>query len=302
MKQFKRLFSLMLVAVMLIPMIAATGVSVSSATLYYGTCGDDLSWTLDIETGVLNITGTGDMDDYSYEDVHSYGYRTTAPWKYEASQITSVVIDDSVVSIGEYAFAYCGTIESVIIGDSVINIGKKAFYKCTSLESAIMGDSLEIIDTQAFQYCGLTSLVIPDSVINLGIGAFGECSALKSVVLGTSVSVISRGAFDFCTSLESIHIPASVTNIVEDAFLSCNSIKSYTVDKNNQYFSSDEYGVLYNKDKTVLLQYPIGNSRTHFDIPSTVKSIGYRAFFWATSLTDVKIPHSVKEIGKEGFW
>ncbi|MBQ7580682.1 MAG: leucine-rich repeat protein, partial [Clostridia bacterium] len=86
------------------------------------------------------------------------------------------------------------------------------------------------------------------------------------------------------------------TSIGSSAFEYCKSLTSITVDKNNENYCSDEFGVLYNKDKTELIQYPIGNARTSFTIPDSLTSIGYEAFEGCTGLTSIEIPDSVTRI------
>ncbi|MCD8003253.1 MAG: leucine-rich repeat domain-containing protein, partial [Clostridia bacterium] len=105
-----------------------------------GTCGDNLTWTLTSD-GTLTISGTGDMYDYyevyvesgeGWESETEYG---TAPWCDSAGEITSVIIEDGVTSIGEGAFWDCTSLESATISDSVTEIGLGAFYNCYSLTS-----------------------------------------------------------------------------------------------------------------------------------------------------------------------
>ena len=125
--------------------------------------------------------------------------------------------------------------------------------------------------------------------------------SIKTVVIEDSVTSIGEWAFADCTSLTSVTIPDSVTSIGDYAFCSCDSLTSITVDSNNEYYSSDEYGVLFNKDKTELIQYPIGNTRTSYTIPDSVTSIGSYAFYYCGSLTSVTIPDSVTSIGSGAF-
>ena len=91
---------------------------------YSGTCGDNLTWSLDTETGVLTISGSGDMDDYN-----SY----SAPWDLQDNYITSVIIENGVTSIGYNAFKDCINLTSVTIPDSVTSIDDYAFSGCSSL-------------------------------------------------------------------------------------------------------------------------------------------------------------------------
>ena len=119
---------------------------------------------------------------------------------------------------------------------------------------------------------------------------------------GTTYSVTSIGnyAFTDCYSLTSITIPNSVTSIGWYAFSGCSSLTSINVDVNNPNYCSID-GVLFNKDKTTLIQYPIGNTRTEYTIPNSVTSIGEGAFGDCSSLTSITIPNSVTSIGSYAF-
>lgn len=142
-------------------------------------------------------------------------------------------------------------------------------------------------------------IILPDtiegySVTTIDYYAFLNCSSLISVIIPDSVTTIGKGAFKWCSRLTSISIPDSVTSIGGSAFRKCNSLTSINVEKNNPNYSSDEYGVLFNKDKTTLIQYPVSNERTAYTIPDSVTAIGYFAFAACTALTKIKIPASVR--------
>ena len=199
--------------------------------------------------------------------------------KYTGSD-TVVEIPDSVTSIGSRAFVYCRTLTSVTIPNSVTSIGDWAFFECKKI----------------------TSITIGDNVTSIGNNAFCSCKSLTNVTIPNSVTSIGAEAFKFCTSLTSVTISDSVTSIGNSAFDHCNSLTGITVDNNNQYYSSDEYGVLFNKDKTTLIQYPKGNARTSYTIPDSVTSIGGFVFYNCTDLTSVTIGENVTSIGKSAFW
>ena len=220
----------------------------------------------------------------------------------DCSSLTSVEIPDSVTIIDSYAFSGCRGLTSIEIPDSVTSIGYDAFRNCSGLTSVEIPDSVTSIGSSAFMDCdGLTSVTIGSGVTSIGSNAFSGCSGLTSVVIPDSVTIIDSSAFFGCRGLTSVVIPDSVTSIGSSAFMDCDGLTSIAVDVNNNYYSSDEYGVLFNKNKTELIQYPIGNTRISYKIPDSVTSIGYSAFYGCSGLTSVEIPDSVTSIGSYAF-
>ena len=170
----KRLLALLLVFVMVVGLLPQTVLFASAA--YSGTCGENLTWTLD-DNGALTISGTGAMKDYSY--------LSEAPWYNYRSEIKTVVIGDSVTSIGSDAFSDCDALTSVTIGNGVTSIGFQAFSICNALTEITIPDSVTSIGFQAFSCCdALTSITIPDSVLSIGSYAFSWCDALTEVYYG----------------------------------------------------------------------------------------------------------------------
>lgn len=171
-----------------------------------------------------------------------------------------------------------------------------------NIKSVVIGNGVTTIGDYAFDRCGsLTSVIIGNSVIIIGEGAFRNCDSLTSITIGNNVTTIERAVFYDCDSLTSVIIPESVTTI-ETVFYECDSLTSIEVDADNKYYSSDSFGVLYNKKKTELIQYPIGNKRTAFTIPDGVTTIGEGAFRNCTSLTSVTIPGGVTTIAGSAFY
>lgn len=264
----KKVVSALVSVVMLLTTLS---VSVFAADPTNGTCGDDLTWIFDTETGELSNEGAGAMYNYAY------GNR---PWESSKDAIKIVTIGDGVTTIGNYAFRDCTNLTELDLPEGVTKIGDYTFYWCKSL----------------------MSISIPDSVTTIGDSAFFGCRGLTSVAIGNGVTSIKKYAFDDCKNLTRVKIPKSVTSIGEDAFRGCDKLEDYEVDADNEYYSSDSYGVLYNKNKTELVQYPIGNERTNFIIPDGVTTIGKSAFFGCNNLTSLTIPDSVIAIGDSAFY
>ena len=217
------------------------------------------------------------------------------------SSLTSVTIPNSVTSIGGCAFMDCSSLTSVTIPNSVTSIGEYAFYNCTSLTSVAIPDSVTSIGEYAFYNCrSLTSVTIPDSVTSIGDDAFSNCKSLTSVTIPDSVTSIGKWAFSECKSLTSVTIPDSVTSIGDAAFASCTSLTGIWVAEGNSHYANDASGVLFNKDKTTLVQCP-GAFSGSYAIPNSVTSIVGYAFDGCASLTSVTIPDGVTSIGRYAF-
>ena len=216
------------------------------------------------------------------------------------TSLTSVTIPDSVTSIGGWAFTDCASLTSVTIPDGVTSIGEYTFSWCTSLTSATIPDSVTSIGEFAFHNCkSLTSMTIPRSVVSIGYDAFGWCESLTSVTILDGVRSIGNSAFTDCKSLTSVTIPNSVTSIGRGAFSSCASLTGIWVAEGNSHYANDASGVLFNKDKTTLVQCP--GAFAVYTIPGSVTSIGDDAFSGCASLTSVTIPDSVTSIGNYAF-
>lgn len=202
--------------------------------------------------------------------------------------------------------------KSFDIPDSVTSIGAGAFSYCTALASVTFPDSLTTIYDYAFCGCiGLTSVDIPDSVTSIEWGAFEECTELKSVNFVNGLTKIGGYAFFYCSSLTSVDIPDSVTEIGNSSFSCCSNLKNIylgnsvseimenslggaiiSVSSDNENFSSDEYGVLYNKDKTELIVYPNISEKSSFEVPGSVKKIKNTAFMDCTFLEKITVDAS----------
>jgi len=216
----------------------------------------------------------------------------------DCSGLTSIAIPSSVTSIGSYAFDGCSNLTTVSIPPLVTSIGIYAFRNCNKLSSVVIPSTVTSIGEGTFSNCrSLTSIVIPSSITSIGEIAFGSCELLTSVTIPSSVISIEDGAFYNCTRLSSIIIPASVTSIGFRVFESCGALVE--VDANNPNYSSLD-GVLFDKAQITLIGCSTSKTGS-VTIPPTVTTINSKAFFWCSNLTTVTIPSSVTTIGEEAF-
>jgi len=160
-----------------------------------GTCGTNVTWNFDTETGTLTISGVGQMEHYAYGET---------PWHLKG---------------------YSDQIKSVVIAKGVTRIGARAFYECTNLANVEISDSVTSVGANSFEKCiSLNEITIPNSVTAIGGDAFGRCSNLICAKIGTSVVTIDSGVFSSCTKLRELHLPAGIKTIERLAFVGCNSL------------------------------------------------------------------------------
>jgi len=145
--------------------------------------------------------------------------------------LTSITIPNSVTSIGQGAFSGCSGLTSITIPSSVTDIEQSAFYNCTGLTSIDIPSSVTSIGQSAFSNCsGLISFTIPNGVTSIGVETFRGCTGLTSIIIPNNVTSIGDYAFQNCSGLTAITIPNSVTSIGTNAFSGCTSLKLIVCD------------------------------------------------------------------------
>ena len=315
MKNLQKIISALLLTALIISCLPVLPLKASAATVASGSCGDNLTWVLD-DSGNLFVSGKGAMTNYSSS--------SHAPWYIYRQQIQSVVIGEGITRIGSYAFRQCENITQVSIATTVTTIDSYAFSGCTSLTSMVLPDRVTVLGESAFSGCtGLTSMVLPNSVTWLGESAFSGCTGLTGIALGNGVTSIGDQAFSGCTGLTIVTIPDNVetigtfvfqnctgiTDIVigsgvqsigDWAFSGCSALTGIRVSEGNSYYSCDEFGVLFNQAKTVLIAAP-GAITGAYTIPSTVKTITHFAFDNCTGLTNITIGQNVTKLSANAF-
>lgn len=262
----------------------------------------------------ITITGyTGVGGDVIIPDsTNGFPVTTIENQAFIGQTLTSVMIPDSVNSIGVLAFAGCSGLTSVVIGGGVTNIGSDAFYNCAALTNIAVnttnlsyasanGALFDKSQTTLIQFPASLAggYVIPSSVITIAGYAFSGCTGLTNVTVPNGVISIGNGAFEGCSALRNMMIPKSVVSIGGWVFAPCIGLTNFAVDVGNANYASVA-GVLFDKALTVLIQYPGGLSGS-YAIPHVVNNIGDVAFDNCLGLTTVTIPDSVTNIGYNAF-
>ena len=224
-------------------------------------------WHLDTETGILTISGTGDM--------HNWGYGSTPYYSY-VNYIKSLVIEEGITSIGDYAFIQCTNLESVSLPNSIKSIGDNAFSMCEKLPS----------------------ITIPNSVITIKSAAFTQCRKLATITIPSSVTEIPYSIFSYCTNLTEIIVDSD--NKVYDSRNGCNAIMETATDK---LVSGCINTTIPSDTKTIGANafYGCTYGFTSFEIPEGVDEIGSGAFQGCIYLKEISLPSTLKRIQSNAF-
>ena len=224
---------------------------------------------------------------------------------------TSLIIPDSVISIGSSAFKDCTSLTSVTIPDSVTSIGYSAFDGCISLTDLAIPDSVTDIGDYAFYGCrSLSSVLIPNGVNNIGEYTFNGCDSLMRVTIPNSVTSVGSCAFQNCTSLTNVTIPDSVTSIGGGAFGGCNSLTDVAVSDSvtsigggafygTPFLGKQPYGLVVLGRVVYKMRE---NGAAEVSVPDGVVSVSEYAFEGCSSLTSVVLPNSLSCIGYRAFY
>jgi hypothetical protein len=253
--------------------------------------------TSDVEPYTVEVTSkepkyTGDIiipSQVLFEDV-TYQVTSIGDEAFSfCSSLYNVTMPNSILSIGDFAFKYCNQIQNLTIVESTNSIGEAFTWGCANLLNISVDENnlnflsldgvLFNIDTTILLTCpgGRAGMyAVPDGVIGIGSYAFFLCKNLTSIILPQSLTHIGESAFKMCLLLESITIPENVSHIGFKALSRNPNLQSINVAIGNVNYSS-ENGILYNKNKTNLIQCPNGIGGD-FIISNTVDSVENYAF------------------------
>lgn len=332
----KQLLSTLLVFYMMLVLLPVSVFAEEKTIVASGECGaqgDNVTWTLDNE-GTLTLSGTGATADYNnynppppWHDVYM-----------DTRNITAIVVEDGITYMGANVLGDGNpsiiSIPASVTDLSILNLRSNQLlefkvdennqcfcsvdgvlftkdmselicYPCAKQDSHYdIPDGVTVIGTSAFartndgpQY--LSSVTIPNSVEIIGAWAFMECRNLADVTLPTNLRTLGAYAFEYCGLEGAVTIPASVSVIGNSPFIYCTKLSDIVVETDNPYYCSID-GVLFNKNGSRLIEYPIGKTNTTYIVPDSVYWVNEFAFC-GSSLVSIDLPDSVTTIGQQGL-
>ena len=236
------------------------------------------------------ITGTGVCNELNVvipETIDGYQVTAIGEMAFWPKKIISIIMPDSITSIGYAAFKQCHALRSVVLSNNLTSIGKQAFMDCTSL----------------------TSINLPDSLTYLGGAAFSECIALTSINIPAGITSIEGWTFDGCKKLSQVSLPAGLTGIGEVAFQGCRSLTTVSLPQSlssigrSAFQASGLTNLIIPEGVTTIEDsaFAYCHSLTEVTIPGSVKSIGQMAFRSCSSLQHIHISANLTQIGQEAF-
>ena len=236
----------------------------------------------------------------SFLSEYSFEYNPFNSWDlYIDGQLaTEIVIPNSVKNIN-CAFSKCKSITNIVLPDNATEIGENAFKSCINLSDIEIPESVISIGESAFESCAsLKSIKLGNDISSIAYSTFSGCISLSEIDIPSSVTSIGSYAFYGCSDLKNINIPHGVEEIGNYAFTDCINLQAVNVPTENSNFSSQD-GVLFNKDKTELIYYPLGKNGGYI-IPDGVTAICDYAFSYS-KLSDIVLPNSLRDIGEWAF-
>ncbi len=283
----KKILSIMLSFVMMIGIMPV--MTANAAVTASGTCGDNLTWTLDDE-GTLTISGFGEMGG--------------SPWYEFREEIICVDIGYGVTTISNSAFYECGNLIEVTIPETVTWMGSYAFSDCYILREIVIPDGVKRISNNMFMFCHeLESITIPDSVTYIDYSAFYGCESLEDIYYNG----VEKDWNEIEIDMNNEYLANATIHYTIPTSGTCGDNLTWELDGEGTLTISGT-GEMYNYcegDTTYPGVTPWSGSVDNIiyaNVEDGVTSIGDSAFAYCRNLVGINIADSVTRVGMDAFW
>ncbi|MBR0387237.1 MAG: leucine-rich repeat domain-containing protein [Clostridia bacterium] len=227
------------------------------------------------------------------------------------SRLTGITLSARLTGIGDEAFIWCSQLAEISLPESVTAIGQRTFYGCTALSSIVFPENLAEIGEYAFYECtSLTSVAFPENLADIGEYAFSECSSLAEAALPERLTVLRDGVFRNDTALTSVDLPNMLTAIGKETFSGCTALAevslpaSLTVIDDRAFLDCASLAAVTFPSGLTDLGVDTFRNCTALEtlmLPTNVDTIHERTFQGCTGLTAVTIPARIRSIYEDAF-
>lgn len=238
-----------------------------------------------------------------YKLVNNRYYKVVGIGDFDGTELTipATYNGKPVQAIGRYAFRNQTQLTKVVLPDSIQTVGHAAFYGCKNLTDVTLSAELSKINSYTFAFCSrLQTLVIPERVTEIGASAF-RCSGLQRISLPEGLTTIGDNVFRTCTNLREIIIPDNVTNFGKNIFFRCITLNRAEIGNGVSSIPTATF-----RECRALTTLRLGtgirsigdyafencNQLSYLDLPEGITSIGYQAI---SQLPLLILPRSLKE-------
>ena len=250
--------------------------------------------TIKIPSGVTAIPG------YCFENCSSLesvtipeGVKDIEGYAFSGCNLNALTLPESLTTLGSNAFESCKSLKTIKIPSGVTTIPDQCFDGCSSLESVTIPEGVTTIRKYAFRFCNLNALTLPESLTTLGSGAFSGCKNLESVTLPESLTTLGSETFRSC-NLNALTLPESLETIGRYAFDSNRSLKSVNIPAKVKTIGERAFSYCGLTDLVIpegvqtIGDYAFeDNSLQNLTLPSTITSIGNKAFLYNNNLQSI---------------
>ncbi len=272
MKTRSRLTAFALCLVLVLSLLPQASLTAHAQTVS-GSCGSHLTWTLDTATGLLKISGSGEMDFYDpYSD-------NPAPWSTYCGSIKNISFPSGITSIGAYAFADCVGLTKLDVPEGVTLIDWAAFSGCAALKSVTIPASVTSIDSMAFGYCYDPNTGAPTPVNNFTIYGYPDTAAQDYA---------ESNGFTFVSLSGDLTIVSGT----------CGMDLTWTLDTSTGLLTIEGSGEMWGPDPE---WGAYRTSVTAISFPEGLTAICFGAFSSFTELTSLSFPDSLVRIENGAF-
>lgn len=218
--------------------------------------------------------------------------------------LKTVIFDEGITAIGNYAFAEDAALEYVELPSTLLSIGQYAFSNA-SITNLNLPESLTNINAYAFSGAALTQIELPDTLESIGDYAFQHCTGLTEIVIPNHLGQeIGAGAFYGCTGLRKVTVPADYMIAATDScFAACYNVTEirFTPGETGVLPNRNVNGVRYSYYRYNSLEYICRENLKKVTLDEGIVSIGYYAFSDDGVLESVQLPSTLTTIGQYAF-